>query len=79
MRLVKKMFGGSKNTFGQPTTGAFSGFGQSAFSKPANTFGTNTFGQQNQSVFGAPQQPSSSGLFGATANPTTPQSTFGSE
>jgi hypothetical protein len=72
------MFGGSKNTFGQPTTGAFSGFGQSAFVKPANTFGTNTFGQQNQSVFGA-QQPTSSTLFGSTAPATTPQSTFGSE
>lgn len=71
------MFGGSKNTFGQPSTGAFSGFGQSAFAKPANTFGANTFGQQpNQSVFGA--QPQSAGLFGASTAATTPQANFGS-
>lgn len=73
------MFGGSKNTFGQPTnTPGFSafntpqqntGFGQSAFAKPAGTFGaTNSFGQQQNSVFGAQPTPGTS-LFGAS----TPQ------
>lgn len=75
------MFGAQKNTFGQTTSGSF--FGQSAFAKPTNTFGNNTFGQQNQTVFGA--QPSTQvgvggGLFGSTAQqqPTpAPQSSFG--
>ncbi|XP_070502956.1 nuclear pore complex protein Nup98-Nup96 [Chironomus tepperi] len=73
------MFGAQKNTFGQTTSGSF--FGQSAFAKPTNTFGNNTFGQQNQTVFGA--QPSTGvgvggGLFGATQQPTpAPQSSFG--
>lgn len=80
------MFGGQKNTFGTPTqTPAFSsfnpqqqntGFGQSAFSKPGGTFGAPTFGQQNNSVFGAQQAPGTS-LFGAT-NPPQQQS-FGGE
>ncbi|CRK89895.1 CLUMA_CG003627, isoform A [Clunio marinus] len=70
------MFGGSKNTFGQPSTPAFSsfnspqqntGFGQSAFAKPGGAFGT--FGQQQTSVFGATPQPGGSSLFGATSTP----------
>lgn len=75
------MFGGQKSTFGAPNqTPAFSsfnpqqqntGFGQSAFSKPAGTFGATTFGQQNTSVFGAQQAPSTS-LFGATNTPQQP-------
>lgn len=68
------MFGQApKNTFGQANSGSF--FGQSAFAKPTNTFGTNTFGQQNQTVFGA-AQPTNTGLFGSTAA-STPQSSFG--
>lgn len=81
------MFGGSKNTFGQPTTtqgfSSFStpqqntGFGQSAFAKPAGTFGANnTFGQPQNSVFGAQPTPGTS-LFGAST-PQQPQG-FGSE
>lgn len=65
------MFGQPKNTFGQSTSGGF--FGQSAFSKPTNTFGT--FGQQNQTVFGA--QPATTGLFGTTPQTSAPQSSFG--
>jgi hypothetical protein len=71
------MFGGSKG-FGQPAaTPAFSAFntpqqntafGQaSAFAKPAGAFGS-TFGQQNNSVFGAQPTPGTS-LFGATNSP----------
>lgn len=67
------MFGQQKNTFGTgAATPAFSGFGQSAFAKPANTFG-NTFGQQNSSVFGA--QPT--GLFGSTSQANPQQPSFG--
>lgn len=80
------MFGGSKNnTFGQPSaTPAFSsfnqqqpatGFGQSAFAKPAGGFGT-SFGQQNNSVFGA-QPAAGTSLFGATNPPQ--QQGFGSK
>lgn len=70
------MFGAPKNTFGQASSGSF--FGQSAFTKPTNTFGNNTFGQQNQAtVFGTPQ-PAQTGLFGSTVQPTSaPQSSFG--
>lgn len=72
------MFGGSKNTFGQPTsTPGFSafntpqqntGFGQSAFAKPAGSFGQPTFGQQQTSVFGA-QPAAGTSLFGTTSTP----------
>lgn len=73
------MFGGSKtntpafSSFNQqqPTTG----FGQSAFAKPAGGFGT-AFGQQNTSVFGA-QPAAGTSLFGAS-NPHQQQG-FGSK
>lgn len=81
------MFGGQKNTFGQPAaTPGFSafnpqpqqntGFGQSAFAKPANAFGT-SFGQQNTSVFGA-QPAAGTSLFGS-AQPQQQQQGFGCE
>jgi hypothetical protein len=73
------MFGGNKSTFGnnsgfsafnasQPST-----FNQSAFAKPAtSTFGS-SFGQTQNTMFGAAApQPATGGLFGGSATTQTP-------
>lgn len=78
------MFGGQKNTFGanssfssftsptqQPNT-----FNQSAFAKPATTFGSG-FGQPQPTMFGASTPASTGGIFGSST--PTPAPAFGCE
>lgn len=81
------MFGGSKPTFGQQSTAsAFpsfnttqqnTGFGQSAFAKPAGGFGASF--QQPTSVFGAPQPTPGTSLFGTAQPQQQQQQGFGSK
>jgi hypothetical protein len=71
------MFGGNKSTFGNNSgfsafnTSQPSTFNQSAFAKPAtSTFGS-SFGQTQNTMFGAAPQPTG-GLFGGSATTQTP-------
>lgn len=73
------MFGGQKSTFGnnssfstfnssQPST-----FNQSAFAKPATTFGaTGGFGQTQNTMFGASTPASTGGIFGSSTATQAP-------